>query len=522
VKLRSETPLLVTAFLVLMGGSWLMATPPGSSFDEQAHFVKAAGVGRGELYGRAPVVTTANLRELYRRGLDDPDSLAQLDAALRTPAVRWQAKTRRQFEVPPNVIDPRFGCTTWQHDVPATCLEGPRPPVNGRAQNTYVGTYQPFVYVPAGLAIRAADTPGTALRLARAAMLALTLILLIAAVWALWEPAAGALSLTGAVVAVTPMVVFVASVLSPSGVEIAGALCFSAVLLRMGREQHLPGWLWVALACGGCSLAAARALGPAFVVVAFVTCAALVGPSRLAGRIRADGKAAAAAATAIAVAAAASLFWEFKYQPRPAPSRSSVIDALDPSISHLPSVAKQAIGVFGSLDAPMPGFAYWLWALLVVGLGVGAFALGDRRDRVSVIALFVAVAGVTIVMSVVYREVGALHGRYALPFLMLLPLWEGEVLLRHWVRHRTDLRHTVVPAVFAIAAVVQLIGWWSSARRFAVGPDGGWLFLDDAKWSPPLGWWPWTVLAVIAVTAYCAVAAASLRPRSGVTSRAAA
>src|SRR5215211_7667172 len=179
-------PLLVSAFLALMGASWLMATPPGSSFDEQAHFVKAVGVGHGELYGRAPIVTGANLRELYRHSLEDRDSLELLGKVVGSPAVRWQNRTRRRFRVPPNLIDVRFGCTTWTHGAAATCLYGPRPPTQGRTQNTYVGTYQPYVYVPAGLAIRAADTPGTALRLARAATLAVALVLLIAAVWLLW------------------------------------------------------------------------------------------------------------------------------------------------------------------------------------------------------------------------------------------------------------------------------------------------------------------------------------------------
>ena len=54
VSARVLTPLLVTAFLCLMGGAWLMATPPGASFDEGAHYVKAIAAGRGELYGSKP------------------------------------------------------------------------------------------------------------------------------------------------------------------------------------------------------------------------------------------------------------------------------------------------------------------------------------------------------------------------------------------------------------------------------------------------------------------------------------
>jgi Predicted membrane protein (DUF2142) len=510
---RARIPLLVTAFLVLMGAAWLMATPPGASFDEGAHYIKAAGVGRGELYGRAPTVTTANLAELYRRGAEDAGSLKQLNEVLSTDAVRWQARTRRRFEVPPNLVDNRFGCTKWDRTGPATCLNAPRLPTTTRSQNTYVGTYQPFIYVPAGLAIRAASAPGTALRLARVATLALSLLLLIAAVWLLWAPGAGALSLAGAVAALTPMVVFISSVLSPSGPEIAGAVCFSAALLRLGRGDSPPAWLWLALGAAGCVLASARALGPAFVVLLLLTVAALVGPRRLVSRIGGGGKRAAAAALAIAVAGAASLFWEFKYQPRPSPNGSNVFDAIEPSFSNLPYLAKQTIGVFGSLDAPMPGFAYALWAVILVGLGVLACIVGDRRDRLSLAGLFAALVVVTMVMSVVYREIGALHGRYALPVLMLLPLWEGEIVLRRRTALRADVREAVVATVFGVAALVQLVGWWSNARRFSVGRDGGWMFLDNARWSPPLGWWPWVALAALAAAAYVIVAAEAVRAR---------
>ena len=124
-----------------------------------------------------------------------------------------------------------------------------------------------------------------------------------------------------------------------------------------------------------------------------------------------------------------------------------------------------------------------------------------------------ALVGVTIVMSVVYREIGVLHGRYALPFLVLLPLWEGEVVLRRRAELRADLRGAVVATVFGVAALVQFIAWWANARRFAVGRDGGWLFVDDALWSPPLGWWPWILLAALGAAAYLAVAVSGVRTR---------
>ena len=506
-----SVPCLVTGFLVLMGVAWMMAVPPGSSFDEPAHYVKAIAVGRGDLYGKAPAAG-GGLRELPAT---NAGSLEQLDRAVSDPAVRWQARSRRRFEVPPTLIDSRFGCTSWMPGAPATCLDGPRAETKSPTTETYVGTYQPYLYVPAGLAIRAADRPATALRLGRAATLAVSLALLTAAVLLLWSPTAGAVSLLGAVVAVTPMVVFASSVLSPSGPEIAAAICFCAALLRLGRADQVPTWAWVALAASGAVLGAARALGPAFVALALVSVGLLAGPRRPAEHSRAATMHAAAAGAMVLVASAAGLIWELTRQPRPEPSGSSVVEALEPSISHLPVVGKQAIGLFGSLDAPMPLVAYVVWSLLVAALIGVALALGNRRDRLSIVALLATGLGVTLVMSVVYREIGALHGRYALPFLVLIPLWCGEVILRNRARASARLLAVVVASTFVAAGAVQFVGWWASARRFAVGDQGGWLFLGDAKWSPPLGWEPWLAFALVASAAYAAAGASTVTARRG-------
>jgi hypothetical protein len=150
----------------------------------------------------------------------------------------------------------------------------------------------------------------------------------------------------------------------------------------------------------------------------------------------------------------------------------------------------------------MPLVAYVLWALLVAGLGLAALALGDRRERLSLAGLLAAAIAVTVVMSVVYREIGPLHGRYALPYLVLVPLWEGELVLRHRARLGAGVERMLPAAVFAVAGAVQLLGWWSSARRFAVGTDGSWLFPRHAEWSPPAGWWPWLTLAALGAAAY--------------------
>ncbi len=485
-------PALVSAFFVLMGASWLMASPPGSPFDEGAHYVKAIGAGHGDLLGD-PYAPSAAQRRAFLRGAGTAD-VARLARQSHGRAARWQSRTTRQFDVPSELVAPAFGCTYFGRETTGACLDRPRRRPSGGPVASYAGTYQPYVYVPAGLALRAAGSPQTALRLGRAAILAISVGLLVTAVWLLWNPVAPGVSLLGLVAAVTPMVLFVSSVLSPSGPEVAGAVCFAAALLRLRREGEPPRWIWAAAGVSGAVLASARALGPAFVALLVVSVALLGG-----ARPRLT-RATAAAAVAVVAAGIAGAAWELANQPRPSPSGTGVADAIGPSLANLPTLFRQAVGVFGALDAPMPAVGHLGWLALLAALTVAAVAVGARRDRAAICWLLAAALVVTMAMSVVYREIGPLQGRYALPYLVLVPLWLGEVLYRR----RARLPAGFVAGAFALATAVQALGWLANGRRFAVGQNGSWLFPLDAGWSPPLGWIPWTIVAGLALGAYLA------------------
>jgi hypothetical protein len=508
-------PALVTTFIVLICSAWLMAVPPGSPPDEPAHYVKAIAAGRADFFGRPIAARPGDRQAFLEAGARDPANLEALLRVSRSRAFRWQQRTTRFFDLPSVLVAPSFGCTASQPKVTGACIDDPSAPVRPGPVGTYTGTYQPYVYVLPGLAMRWADGPDLAVRLGRAAMLALSAGLLVAAVWVLWAPSASTLSLLGFVVAVTPAVVFLSSVLSPSGPEIAGAICFSAALLRLARAGPASGWVWVALGVGGTLLAGTRALGPAFVLTDALLVASLAGPATLSRRLTAGGKRAAWAVGAVALAASASLLWEFTRQPRPRPTTESALDALGPSISGLPEIARQAVGVFGALDAPMPAIGYVLWDLLLVVIVGSALAVGTRRERVALVGLCAILISVILVMSLVYREIGPLHGRYALPVLVVLPLAAGEVVLRHRERLAASWRSALLAGSFVLAGAVHALGWWASARRFAVGVDGSWLFPPSAAWAPPLGWGPWLATAFLGIAALLSVAALVAAPLCG-------
>ena len=414
--------------------------------------------------------------------------------------------------MPAELAGPQLGCTTMGREVTGACLDRPSDVPPRDELGTYIGTYQPFVYVPIGLAARAGQGAEGAVRLGRAGALALSLGLLILAVWLLWDPRSPATSLAGFVAAVTPMVVFTASVLSPSGPEIAAAVCFAAALLRIARAETAPGWVWAAAGAAGVTLALARALGPAFVLLLLVTVALLVGPRVALERARRGGRPAFVAGAAVVAASALSTWWEFTYQPRPSPSGQSLVDALGPSLENLPTIFRHAVGVFGALDAEMPTVGYLLWAALLLALLGAAVDVGSRRDRLTLGGLAAGTLVVVLGMSLVYREIGPLQGRYALPFLVLLPLWAGEVLHRGRERLARVTMRRLTLGLFATAATVHLLGWYANAQRFAVGEAGSWLYPLDSDWSPPLGWLPWLVLAAAGAASWLFAASTSSAP----------
>ena len=124
------------------------------------------------------------------------------------------------MSVPAGLAPDYFGCNAFLPELSAgtSATFRPRRPVcSGRP----VGAYLPLPYLLPAAAIRAGDGPA-ADRLGRLASAALVLALLVATIFALWARDQGALSLLGLVAAVTPMVVFMGSVVNGGGLEIVG------------------------------------------------------------------------------------------------------------------------------------------------------------------------------------------------------------------------------------------------------------------------------------------------------------
>jgi hypothetical protein len=296
-------------------------------------------------------------------------------------------------------------------------------------------------------------------------------------------------SLAGALIAVTPMVIFTSAVVSPSGAEVASSLCFVAAIIRLWRDPTAVGAA-LALGLSGFVLAVGRPLGPVWIVLGAGLFAVLLGRENLRLLWASAPRRKMALAALVATGVAVNLAWQVAVLTPGARSISEVPSFIGPSIAALPETFGEAIGVFGWQDTLMPRPVYGVWGLALVALIAAALLVGRLREIRTVELVLLASGALTVALSAfaVMPTGFAIQGRYMLPLLIAVPMLAGEVVHRNREKAKASWAPGLVIALAVSAALVQLVGWYSNAHRYAVGRDGPWLFLTGAQWQPPLGW----------------------------------
>jgi hypothetical protein len=303
------------------------------------------------------------------------------------------------------------------------------------------------------------------------------------------------LALSGLLAAVTPMVVWLMASLSSNGVEIAAGISFFASLMRLSRPGTPPRWVWIATAITGSVLALVRDLGAIWLIVDLLIVACLGGVSR--EKLRVGGRTAMAAGVAIGCSVILGVAWQATQAARPRSLGLGLIADLPGRFEYLPDLYRQSIGIFGPLDAPMNAPTYWTAGLLIAGLMIVAMILGSKAERVALAATAAAVLVLTLAVDAVQALSGfGAQARHILPLAVALPLLAGEIVYRHSESLGRRLRW-VLPLMVAVgASAVHVIGWFTIARRFSVGPTGPLMFFRHPAWSPPLGWTFWAAITL--------------------------
>ena len=476
--------MLAAAFAVLTL-AYMFSTPPGGSPDEDNHYVRALGAGRGELVlTKSPPPLTP-----------DPS----ID-----PRIRWLHLQSRIVSIPARLSPQPFSC--WAVPFYVGDCERSAPRSSRLVEvGTYVGRYPPFSYVVPGILMRLGDDSEGALMWGRAGVALTSLALLVIAVAALRDPA-DALSLIGIVAAVTPMVIFLMASLSSNGVEIAAGVAFFACLLRLTRPVPSRAWIWGAAAVSGVVLAVVRDLGP-FWILAGAAVALTAGSARGAFRLSRAG--AMAAVAAIGSAMIVGVAWQLTQASHPGVG-PFLLGSLGSNAGELTNMYRQAVGVFGPLDAPMPALAYWIAGLTIGGMAVLALVVGKAREGFAVGGAIAATIGLSLAMNAYQALSGfSAQARHVLPLAVTVPMLSGEIVYRHSGALPAPLKRLLPAAVAAAAAAVHAFGWFTVARRFSVGNHGPLLFFRSPAWAPGFGWLKWA--AVVAAAAMLVVSWGALQ-----------
>jgi hypothetical protein len=306
-------------------------------------------------------------------------------------------------------------------------------------------------------------------------------------------------SVLGLFLAMPPMTFFTGSVINPNGLEIAASLAFAAGVLRLSRESApVPWWVWVAVGVSGAVAVLAWQLGWLFVTADVLLLAALAGRHRLRALWARQPRPIIWAATLLTSSLVVYLIYglssglmhgRFGVQP--------FWPSLNDGLVQLHSALYGAVGVFGPLTVGLPAGTYWVWWGLVLLVSIGGLVMTGTRERiVIVLTALMAVAFPVLFFAWVFRNSGfGLQARYVLPMLILIPLLGGELLSRS-LADRPPARVEWLPhAGIAVAGGFQVFAWFINARDWAGEPNSVW-FPAGARWSPPLGWLPWTIMAL--------------------------
>jgi hypothetical protein len=469
--------------LLLAVSAWALATPLGAAPDEPAHLIRAASLVRGELLGRAMAGAPADL----------PGAVV--------------------VKVPDVFVDLAndVGCFQFKPMVPAGCQQ----PVAGApvevTAETYVGRYPPLYYAVVGLPTLAFPN-AAGMYLARFTGGALAAALLALAVVMLRRCRGAPLVGAGMAVAVTPMSLYLASVVNPSGLEIASATSawVAAMALCSQPEGELRRTDVAALGASLVILALTRPLTPLW---ALAIAAATAGFGlRVPWRTLLRRRCTQAWLAAFAGAGVAALGWDLAADPfltvpgMSVPRGTSTQQLFVMALQRLELVFTSTIGQFGWLESPSPFGVIVAWCCAAGVLLLAGAAAGRLRGNAvlaSTLALWVALPlGLVMVEARTHGILG--QGRDFMALVIGAPIAAATLAGQPFAERRTALRLSA--AVISVTCACQLADFYAALRRNTVG-SGGPL---DAFAHVPRGWHPPVPAAALVIVFALSIAALGL------------
>jgi hypothetical protein len=470
----------------VLAGLWCLASPVYAGPDEPSHVIRAVAIDHGQLTGNE---LSPRLKRQLREGRKDY-------LMVRVPAFYGPTGTPTCFSYQPNVTAACFRFT------------GSTREVNGA---TYVARNPPAYYTMVGVTSWVGLRGSSAVYVMRFVSAFITSAFVATAITAVRKSAAPRLVAVGLAIAITPMFLFMNSVVNPSGLEISASLVVwvCGLILVVHARERVDRVLVTAVGIAGCVLALTRQLGPLWLGLIALTMLGVTNRPALQNLARSNW--ARLWAALIVASSLAQAAWSVIVKPLDV-SRSGkpLIHADAPEIVRTSLGAtffryREMIGNFGWLDTMSPAITWALWTAVLTFLFFAAVFWVTRRQMAVLLALLLTAIVVPVVIeSLEYSDAPyAWQGRYTLPIAVGLPILAG-VALASTERGRQLMTGRLVVTIGVLLGIAHFFAFAQNLRRYTIGYDGEIQFWKRAQWSPPLSPLLLAILYAIAIGVFVA------------------
>lgn len=401
-------------------------------------------------------------------------------------------------------IDPQFGvalqvpwCFAPHAEKPGCNTPIEAQPIVDNPPITNMGLYPPGGFAIAGISTLAGPND-FAFRLSRA-MNAGACALLLALAFACLRRRF--LSVLPLLITLTPGVIFISAMISPSGLEICAAVVLWAVLPSFLTAVDVHRTEAVSVALAGLFLITARPLGAVLYGTVLVTAVVASGSMKnLWTHVRKQKF----VYGLHAIAGVFAVWWYvFIFNPAVDPEvtasmpKISLGDQLLHAIGDIPRVIDESIGNYGWLDTPTPRPIALVILVTTVALVVSGWRSLAKSSKRSLGLLGVACILLIIAQDLNYYEIlrgFGVQGRHLTPLFVGIPILGARYL------QVSSRSRRVVVGIWCGAVVGSGL---AALRRYSVGVigDNALDMFSSPVWSPPLGM-TWSIVLLI-VAALC-------------------
>ena len=476
-----------TSFVLvtLLTGLWVVANPLYAGPDEAAHVIKAVALDHGQLTGEK---LSPRLRAAVRGARQD-------SLMVRVPEI-YGGRTS-------------FTCFAYQPNETAECLHFTGS-TRDTDQATYVARHPPPYYAMIGVASWIGRPGSGTVYLMRFLGALITSALIATAITALRRSTAPRVVAVGLAFAITPMVLFVNSVVNPSGLEITAAVAVwvCGLVLISRAHERIDNWLVTGAGVAGCAMALSRQLAPLWLGLIGLTFLGVANRVALRNLVRSNW--ARLWGLLIVASCVAQLGWnvvvdsfDVTREGRP-PMHLETTGIVRIVFGRTFSWVHEMIGVFGWGDAPSPALTWIPWTAGIAFLFFAAVLWVSRRYVLMLFALLAAVVVVPVVIeSSTYNEGGGVswQGRYTLPLALGIPIL-AAVALATTERGRQLVTSRFLLGIGVVIGLAQVLAFAQNLRRYTVGYDGDIQYWKHSSWDPPVSSLLLTIAYVVVVGAF--------------------